>query len=147
MKRYCIIFLIACSKYARLHFLSWQMKHRATFSWCSVDSEHLEHWGPQHSLVAKDPLLRCSGPCSKTSLFSSNLGFGICSYVHFFHYGWGIGFVCLCGLLQKVVARCPVVRCQSMLRSAVAVFRKERVCRLRTDKGSTALWTGISASR
>lgn len=46
-KDICIIFLITCSKYARLHFLSWQMKHRATYPWWSVDSGHLGHYeGP-----------------------------------------------------------------------------------------------------
>lgn len=87
-------------------------------------------WGSWHSLVVRDPLLHCSGPCSRTSLFSSNLGFVTCSYICLFFslckgFGWGIGFVCLCGLSQKVVARRPVVRCQSVLCSAVAVFRKE----------------------
>lgn len=102
-------------------------------------------WGSWHSLVVRDPLLHCSGPCSRTSLFSSNLGFVTCSYICLFFslckgFGWGIGLVCLCGLSQKVVARRPVVRCQRVLCSAVAVFQKEGYVDLGQTKDNTTLW-------
>lgn len=100
----------------------------------------------------KDLLLRCSGPCSRTSLFSSNLGFGTCSYVHFF-------FIIMqriwlrdrfCVSVSTVTEGGSMLSCCQM--SAFSALQLQSSGRkgyvdLGQTKGSTTLWTGISASR
>lgn len=93
-------------------------------------------WGSWHSLVVRDPLLHCSGPCSRTSLFSSNLGFVTCSYICLFFslctgFGWGVGFVSVWTVTEGgSTPSCCQMSARALLCSCS--LPEGRVCRLRT---------------